>query len=64
MIPCPDAQYCANRRRAKTNQIFRIGEVDLSLNERQTHLRLLRRRGSVAWRAPGNDIGDVDLLSI
>ena len=38
--------------------------MDLPLNERQTDLRLLGRRGSIARRPPRNDIGDVDLLSI
>ena len=38
--------------------------MDLPLNERQTCLRLLGRRGSVARRSPRNDIGDVDLLPI
>ena len=38
--------------------------MDLPLNERQTRLRLLGRRGSIARRSPRNDIGDVDLLPI
>ena len=38
--------------------------MDLLLNERETYLRLLKRRGSVAWRPPRNYIRDVDLLSI
>ena len=37
--------------------------MDLPLNEGQTCLRLLGRRGSVARRSPRNDIGDVDLLA-
>ena len=38
--------------------------MDLPLNERQTYLRFLRRRGSIARRPPRNDIGDVDILPI
>jgi len=59
-----DGQKRAHRRCAEANEIFWIGQVDLSLNKRQTYLRLLRRRGSVARRPPRNDIGNVDRLSI
>jgi hypothetical protein len=62
--PSLDAQYRPTRRRAKTNQEFRIGQVDLSLNERQTYLRLLKRRRTVARRPPWDDIRDVDLVSV
>ena len=62
--PALDAQYRARRGPAKANQVFRIGKLDLSLNEGQTYLGLLGRRGSVARRPPWNDIRDVDLLSI
>jgi hypothetical protein len=67
--PCPhnpslDAQQRANCRCPEANQELRIGKVDLPLNERQTCLRLLGRRGSIARRPPRNDISDVDLLSI
>src|SRR5579872_5705551 len=62
--PRLDRQKRANRGSAETNQIFRIGEVDLSLNKRQTCLRLLGRRRSVARRPPRNDISDIDRLSI
>ena len=62
--PSLDAQKRANRGCPKTNQVFRIGEVDLSLNKRQTRLGLLRRRSPVARRPPRNDIGDIDLLPI
>ena len=59
-----DRQKRAHRGSAETNEVFRSGEVDLSLNKRQTYLCLLGRRRSVARRAPRNDIGDIDRLSI
>jgi hypothetical protein len=59
-----DAQYCASRRGAKTNKVFGIRQVDLSLNKRATYLRLLKRRGSVAWWPPRHYVRDVNLLSI
>src|ERR1700722_7318900 len=67
--PCPHnpslgTQQRANRRCPEANQEFRIGKVNLPLNERQTYLRLLGRGGSIARRPPRNDIGDVDLFSI
>ena len=59
-----DRQKRAHRGSTETNQVFWIGEVDLSLDKRQTDLRLLRRGRSVARRAPRNNIGDVDRLPI
>src|SRR6478736_6265567 len=57
-------QHRAACRAAETNQVFRIGKLDLSLKERQTYLSLLRRWGSIPRRPPRNDIRDIDLLSI
>jgi hypothetical protein len=62
--PSADAQDCASCGSTEANQVFRVGELNLPLNERQTDLRLLKGRGSVARRPPWYDIGDVDVLSI
>lgn len=59
-----DGQKRAHRGSAETNEVFRIREVDLSLNKRQTYLRLLGCRRSVTRRPPRNDISDIDCLSI
>jgi hypothetical protein len=59
-----DAQERASCRSPEANQVFRVSEINLPLNEGQTDLRLLKGRGSVAWRTPWYDIRDVDLLSI
>jgi hypothetical protein len=59
-----DAQERASCGSPETNQVFRVGKVNLTLNERQTDLRFLKGRGPVAWRPPWYDIRDVDLLSI
>jgi hypothetical protein len=59
-----DAQKRASSGSPEANQVFRVGEVNLTLNERQTDLGFLKGRGPVAWRPPWYDICDVDLLSI
>src|SRR5271170_6516766 len=60
----PDTQQSLGGRRAQTNEDLGGGELDLSLDERQTGLRLLKGWGSIARRAPRNDIGDIDLATV
>jgi hypothetical protein len=62
--PFVDAQERASCGSSEANQVFRVGKVNLTLNEGQTDLRFLKGRGPVAWRPPWYDIRDVDLLSI
>ena len=59
-----DAQKGLSRGAAETDQELRVGELDLSRDERQAGLGLLQRRRSIARRPPGNDIGDINLPSI
>ena len=62
--PAVHAQKRASCRSPEANQVFGVGEVNLTFDERQTDLRLLKGRGPVAWRPPWYDIREVDLLSI
>ncbi len=39
-------------------------EGDLAADEGQAHRGLLRRRGAIARRAPGHDVGDIDLGAV
>jgi hypothetical protein len=54
----------ASRGSPEANQAFRVGELNLSLDERQADLGFLRGRGPVARRPPRDDICDVDLPPI
>src|SRR5581483_3998772 len=49
---------------AETDQNVRIYELNLSADEWQADLRLLRRGRAVARRPPRNDIGDVDVCVV
>src|SRR5262249_22851906 len=62
--PPLDAQEGASRRCPKTNQVFRIGKINLTLNERQAGLCFLRGRRPIAWGSPRNYIRDINILSI
>src|SRR6185437_5345882 len=62
--PSLDAQKRASCGAPKANQEFRIGEVNLALNERQTYLCFLESRRPVAWGSPRNHVRDVHILSI
>jgi len=57
-------QQGLGRRIAERHQHVRVHQFDLTLDERQADLGLLRRRGAVAGRSPRNHIGDVGRLTI
>src|SRR5271154_4512829 len=59
-----DAEERLNRGAAKANEVFRIGQVDLSPNKRKTDLDFLQGRGSVARRPPGDYIRDIDVSPV
>ena len=62
--PSLHTQEHASRGSPEADQVFRVGELNLPLDERQADLGFLRGRGPVAWRPPRDDIGDVDFLPI
>ena len=52
----------ARRGAAEKDQEVRVAELDLAFDEGPADRRFLRRRPAVAGRAPGDDVGDIDLV--
>ncbi len=59
-MPVTPSRACADGA-AQRDQDVRPGELDLPLDEGLADHHFLRRRRAVAGRAPGHDVGDVDV---
>ena len=64
MIPSFSLSSVCADERAEQDQEIRRDQLDLAAHEGQAKRQFLRRRGAVARRAPGHDIGDIDSCAV